>query len=34
MVELYRQGNITKSELTEALKKYQIDGNKPNPRLV
>ncbi len=34
MVELYRQGNITKSELTDALKKYQIDGNKPNPRLV
>ena len=34
MVELYRQGNVTKSELTEALKKYQIDGNKPNPRLV
>ncbi len=34
MVELFRLGNITRSELTEALKKYQIDGNKPNPRLV
>ncbi|MBL9059935.1 MAG: pyruvate dehydrogenase (acetyl-transferring), homodimeric type, partial [Mangrovicoccus sp.] len=34
MVELFRLGTITRSELTEALKKYQIDGNKPNPRLV
>ncbi|MCA8880649.1 MAG: pyruvate dehydrogenase (acetyl-transferring), homodimeric type [Rhodobacteraceae bacterium] len=34
MVELYRLGNVTKSDLTAALKKYDIDGNKPNPRLV
>ncbi|MCA8883525.1 MAG: pyruvate dehydrogenase (acetyl-transferring), homodimeric type, partial [Rhodobacteraceae bacterium] len=34
MVELYRQGHVTKTDLTQALKKYDIDGNKPNPRLV
>ena len=34
MVDLYRLGNITRTELTEALKKYEIDGSKPNPRLV
>ncbi|MEQ9695488.1 pyruvate dehydrogenase (acetyl-transferring), homodimeric type [Shimia sp. SDUM112013] len=34
MVDLYREGSITKSVLEKALKKYDIDGAKPNPRLV
>ena len=34
MVDLYREGGITKSVLEKALKKYDIDGAKPNPRLV
>ncbi len=34
MVDLYRDGAITKAVLEKALKKYDIDGNKPNPRLV
>ncbi|GAA6206971.1 pyruvate dehydrogenase (acetyl-transferring), homodimeric type [Cognatishimia sp. WU-CL00825] len=34
MVDLYRQGNITKAVLEKAMAKYDIDGNKPNPRLV
>ncbi|MDE9452014.1 pyruvate dehydrogenase (acetyl-transferring), homodimeric type [Aliiroseovarius sp. Z3] len=34
MVDLYRDGNITKKVLQDALSKYDIDGNKPNPRLV
>ena len=34
MVDLYRDGKVTKADLTKALKKYDIDGNKPNPRLV
>ncbi|QIE43049.1 pyruvate dehydrogenase (acetyl-transferring), homodimeric type [Meridianimarinicoccus aquatilis] len=34
MVELYKQGAVTKADLTKALSKYDIDGNKPNPRLV
>ncbi|MCH2248739.1 MAG: pyruvate dehydrogenase (acetyl-transferring), homodimeric type [Cognatishimia sp.] len=34
MVDLYREGNVTKAHLEKALKKYDIDGNKPNPRLV
>ncbi|OSP53883.1 pyruvate dehydrogenase (acetyl-transferring), homodimeric type [Pseudoruegeria sp. SK021] len=34
MVDLYKQGTVTKAELTKALKKYDIDGAKPNPRLV
>ena len=34
MVDLYREGNVTKAQLEKALKKYDIDGNKPNPRLV
>ncbi|GHF03197.1 pyruvate dehydrogenase E1 component [Aliiroseovarius zhejiangensis] len=34
MVDLYRDGNITKKVLQEALSKYDIDGEKPNPRLV
>lgn len=34
MVELYKQGAVTKTDLTKALSKYDIDGNKPNPRLA
>ena len=34
MVDLYREGAVTKSDLQKALKKYDIDGGKPNPRLV
>jgi pyruvate dehydrogenase E1 component len=34
MVDLYREGNATKAQLEKALKKYNIDGDKPNPRLV
>lgn len=34
MVDLYREGAITKAVLTKALKTYEIDGDKPNPRLV
>ncbi len=31
---LYTEGAVSKSDLGKALKKYQIDGTKPNPRLV
>ena len=34
MVDLYKAGAVTKADLTPALKKYDIDGNKPNPRLA
>ncbi|MGR3636095.1 MAG: pyruvate dehydrogenase (acetyl-transferring), homodimeric type [Shimia sp.] len=34
MVDLYREGGITKKDLEAALAKYDIDGAKPNPRLV
>ncbi|MCB2038998.1 MAG: hypothetical protein KDF56_19075 [Ottowia sp.] len=34
MVDLYREGSVTKTELEKALSKYDIDGGKPNPRLV
>ncbi|MGS4944097.1 pyruvate dehydrogenase (acetyl-transferring), homodimeric type [Meridianimarinicoccus sp. RP-17] len=34
MVDLYKAGAVTKADLTKALKLYDIDGNKPNPRLV
>ncbi|WP_099827424.1 pyruvate dehydrogenase (acetyl-transferring), homodimeric type [Oceaniglobus indicus] len=34
MVELFKLGHVDKSELEKALKKYEIDGDKPNPRLV
>ncbi|MCP4819404.1 MAG: pyruvate dehydrogenase (acetyl-transferring), homodimeric type, partial [Shimia sp.] len=34
MVDLFREGSITKKELEAALAKYDIDGTKPNPRLV
>ncbi|WP_439118660.1 pyruvate dehydrogenase (acetyl-transferring), homodimeric type [Marivita sp.] len=34
MVDLYRDGAVTEKDLQLALKKYDIDGGKPNPRLV
>ncbi|MFP7675392.1 pyruvate dehydrogenase (acetyl-transferring), homodimeric type [Marivita sp. S0852] len=34
MVDLYHEGAVTKKDLEAALKKYDIDGSKPNPRLV
>jgi len=34
MVDLYKAGDVTKKDLEAALKKYDIDGAKPNPRLV
>jgi pyruvate dehydrogenase E1 component len=34
MVDLYREGSVTKAVLEKALAKYQIDGAKPNPRTV
>ncbi|WP_422049601.1 pyruvate dehydrogenase (acetyl-transferring), homodimeric type [Shimia sp.] len=34
MVDLYRDGSVTKKDLEAALAKYDIDGAKPNPRLV
>ncbi len=34
MVALYQEKAITKADLEKALKKYEIDGDKPNPRLV
>ena len=34
MVDLYKAGDVTKKDLESALKKYDIDGAKPNPRLV
>ena len=34
MTDLYREGVVTKAELKKALTRYDIDGAKPNPRLV
>jgi pyruvate dehydrogenase E1 component len=34
MVDLYRDGTIDEITLKAALEKYDIDGTKPNPRLV
>jgi len=34
MVDLFREGSVTEKDLQAALKKYDIDGGKPNPRLV
>ena len=34
IVDLYQEGNVTRKDLELALKKYDIDGDKPNPRLV
>ncbi len=32
MVALFREGTVTKAELEKALKRYEVDGDKPNPR--
>ncbi|MGP6087788.1 pyruvate dehydrogenase (acetyl-transferring), homodimeric type [Antarctobacter jejuensis] len=34
MVDLFREGVVSDKDLEAALKKYDIDGGKPNPRLV
>ncbi|WP_272004575.1 pyruvate dehydrogenase (acetyl-transferring), homodimeric type [Roseovarius sp. ZX-A-9] len=34
MTDLWRDGAISEADLKKALKKYDIDGAKPNPRLV
>ena len=34
MVELHRAGAVKKADLKKALDAYDIDGSKPNPRLV
>ena len=34
MVDLFRQGTVDRATLEKALSKYEIDGDKPNPRLV
>ncbi len=34
MSALYEAGDVTKADMQAALKKYDIDGAKPNPRLV
>jgi pyruvate dehydrogenase E1 component len=34
MTDLYKAGAVTKADLQKALKTYEIDSNKPNPRLV
>ena len=34
MVQLFREGSVTEKDVTAAIKKSDIDGGKPNPRLV
>ncbi|QIE44591.1 pyruvate dehydrogenase (acetyl-transferring), homodimeric type [Pseudohalocynthiibacter aestuariivivens] len=34
MTDLFHEGAVSEAELKKALKKYDIDGDKPNPRLV
>ncbi|SMX39407.1 pyruvate dehydrogenase (acetyl-transferring), homodimeric type [Maliponia aquimaris] len=34
MVDLWREGAVSDKDLEAAMKKYDIDGGKPNPRLV
>ncbi|MGH1577397.1 pyruvate dehydrogenase (acetyl-transferring), homodimeric type [Planktotalea sp.] len=34
MVQLFKEGTISEKDLKSALSKYDIDGAKPNPRLV
>jgi len=34
MVQLFKEGTVSEKDLTSALSKYDIDGEKPNPRLV
>ncbi len=33
MHELHKAGHVSKSDMNKAVKKYEIDGDKPNPRL-
>ncbi len=33
MHELFKAGTVSKSDMQKAVKKYEIDGDKPNPRL-
>jgi len=33
MVSLFREGAVKKAELEKALKMFNIDGSKPNPRV-
>lgn len=33
MHELYKAGSVSKADMEKAAKKYNIDGDKPNPRL-
>jgi len=34
MVQLFKEGTVSEKDLKSALSKYDIDGAKPNPRLV
>jgi pyruvate dehydrogenase E1 component len=34
MVSLYQENKVNKQDLEKALKRYEIDSDKPNPRLV
>ncbi|MGJ8618460.1 MAG: transketolase-like TK C-terminal-containing protein, partial [Sulfitobacter sp.] len=34
MAQLFEAGSISKADMQSALTKYDIDGDKPNPRLV
>jgi pyruvate dehydrogenase E1 component len=34
MTDLWREGTVSDRDLERALKKYDIDGGKPNPRLA
>ncbi|EKE45890.1 pyruvate dehydrogenase subunit E1 [Oceaniovalibus guishaninsula JLT2003] len=34
MVELFRKEAVSRADMEKALKRYEIDGDKPNPRLV
>ena len=34
MVQLFKEGTVSEKDLRSALSKYDIDGAKPNPRLV
>ena len=34
MHALYSEGSVTKADMKKAITKYDIDGDKPNPRLV
>ena len=34
MTDLWREGTVSDRDLEQALKRYEVDGGKPNPRLV